>query len=330
MRKFLFFLFYGCLCVLKSNGQTDPSDKEIMDSLLKNDEMMKMINEIGKPLSYVRINVGFGNKLYSENNKSIESLENNKHLIVSPSAEYHHKSGFGLAFTSYIISENNKTNFYQYALSPSYNYTRGNIADASFSYTRYFIKDIYDPNSSPVQNDFYGNVLFKKPWLKPGISAGYSSGKFHEIIKIDTTVEILNQQVHIEYTDSVVIKLSPFSVAGSVEHEFDFYDLFSKKDGLSFTPQLILISGINKYSVHHNSSLANYTSFTKKRIRRLRHFQSQDNNKYELQSLGLDLDLNYSIGKFYIEPEVYFDYYLPNTNDTRLTQIFNFNIGITF
>jgi hypothetical protein len=330
MRKILFFIFYCFVCAVKSYAQTNPSDKEIMDSLLKNDEMLKMINDIGKRSSYVRINIGIGNKLYSGNNKSIESLENNKQLIVSPSVEYHHKSGFGIGFTGYLGSDNNKTNFFQYALSPSYNYTRGKIADASISYTHYFITNIYNSNSSPIQDDFYGSILFKKPLLKPGIAAGYSSGKYHEIISIDTTVKIVNQEIHINYTDSLVIDLSSISVAGSVEHEFDFYNLFSKKDGLSFTPQVILISGINKYTVHHNSSLSNYTSFTKKRIRRLRHFQSQDSNKYELQSLGLDLDLNYSIGKFYIEPELYFDYYLPNTNDNRFTQIFNFNIGITF
>ena len=98
------------------------------------------------------------------------------------------------------------------------------------------------------------------------------------------------------------------------------------------TPQLSLITGINTYDVKHSSSLANFNAFTKKKLKKIRHFQSQDknNNKYQLQSVGLDLDVNYSIGKFYFEPEFYLNYYLPETNDNRFTQIFNFNIGITF
>ncbi len=330
MQKIIALSFFTFLFFSKTFAQKDSTDKYIMDSLLQNDELLKLINDIDKPTSYVRINIGIGNNLYSEKNKAIESLQNNKQLIFSPSVGYYHKSGFGISFTGYLLSENNKTNFYQYTLSPSFNYTKGKVVDASLSYTHYFVKDIYSSNTSPVQNDFYGSLLYKKPWLKPGISLGYSTGKSYEIIKIDTTVTIQNRPVHIKYTDTAKIQLTSFSAAASVEHEFDFYKLFSSKDGLSFTPQLSLISGINKYDVNHKSTLTNFNTFTKNKLKRIRHFQTSGKNKYELQSIGLDLDLNYSIGIFYMEPELYIDYYLPKTNDNRFIQIFNFNIGITF
>ena len=167
--------------------------------------------------------------------------------------------------------------------------------------------------------------------MKPGISVGYSTGKFDQAVHIDTTVSILNRLVHIIYSDTVSTKISSYSVAGSVEHSFLFYNLFTIKDGIIITPQLSLISGINKYVMTHTSSLDYYNSYTKKALTRIRHFQSQGNNhSYRLQSLGFDLDVNYSIGKFYFEPDLYLNYYLPDTNDNRFTQIFNFNIGITF
>ena len=137
--------------------------------------------------------------------------------------------------------------------------------------------------------------------------------------------------MHILYNDTITTKISSYSIAGSVEHSFMFFNLFSIKDGIIITPQLSLISGINTYDVSHTSSLANFSTYTKQRLRRIRHFQSQSNNEqYQLQSVGLDLDVNYSIGKFYFEPDLYLNYYLPDTNDERFTQIFNFNIGITF
>ena len=170
MRRILFFFLTGFLLFSKSFGQINPSDKHIMDSLLQNDEMLKMINNYDKTSSYFRVNVGIGNKLYSSQDKSIESLQNSQQFVVSPSVGYYHKSGFGISFTGFLLNENNKTNFYQYTLTPSYAYNKGKVADVLISYTHYFEKDIYSSNTSPVQNEFYGNILFKKPWIKPGIA----------------------------------------------------------------------------------------------------------------------------------------------------------------
>jgi len=331
MRRILLFFLTGFFLLSKSDAQTTPSDKHIMDSLLQNDEMLKMINEYWKNLSYFRVNVGIGNNLYGSQDKSIESLQNSQPFVVTPSVGYYHKSGFGISFTGFLLSENNKTDFYQYTLTPSYSYSKGKIADVIISYTHYFEKSIYNYNTSPIQNEFYGNILFKKPWLKPGIALGYSTGKFDQGVHIDTTVKVLSRLVHILYNDTVSTNIRSFSVAGSVEHSFLFYNLLTVKDGIIITPQFSLISGINKYDMKHSSSLDYYNAYTKKALKRIRHFQSQGNNKnYQLQSLGLDLDVNYSIGKFYFEPDLYLNYYLPNTNDNRFTQIFNFNIGITF
>ena len=331
MRRILLFFLTGIFMFSKSYGQLSPSDQHILDSLLQNDEMLKMINNYDKNPSYFRVNVGVGNNLYSRQDKSIESLQNSQRFVFSPSVGYYHKSGFGISFAGFLLTDNYKTDFYQYTLTPSYSYKKGKVADLLISYTHYFEKSSYNNYTSPIQNEFYGNLMFKKPWLKPGISVGYSTGKFDQSVHIDTTVSILNRLVHIIYSDTVSTKISSYSVAGSVEHSFLFYNLFTIKDGIIITPQLSLISGINKYVMTHTSSLDHYNSYTKKALTRIRHFQSQGNNhSYRLQSLGFDLDVNYSIGKFYFEPDLYLNYYLPDTNDNRFTQIFNFNIGITF
>src|SRR5450432_3252794 len=99
MRTLLFFFITGILFFSKSFGQTSPSDKLIMDSLLQNDEMLKLINAYGKSSSYFRINIGVGNKLYSSQDRAIETLQNTNELVISPSIAYYHKSGFGISFT---------------------------------------------------------------------------------------------------------------------------------------------------------------------------------------------------------------------------------------
>lgn len=332
MQKILLLFMMTAGWILKVYAQESPEDKRLLDSLLKNDAMLKMIDQLTKPKSFVRINIGAGNKLNGDQNKYIESFQGNSPFVIIPSLEYDHKSGFGIAATGFLYNENNKSDFYQYTLSPSYSYKNGKVADMFVSYIHYFQQNVYSSNASPVQDGFYANILFKKPWLRPGLSSGYSWGAYHEVVRIDTSIAILGTRYVINYIDSVFIKLRSFSLTASIEHSFGFYNIFSIKDGLLITPQLSLFSGINSYNISHTSSLENFLSFTKLKLKRVRHFLSQDknNNKFQLQSAGFDLDVNYTIGKFYTEPEVYIDYYLPKTNDNRFTVIYNFSIGITF
>ncbi|MDQ2719548.1 MAG: hypothetical protein M3Z26_07295 [Bacteroidota bacterium] len=329
MQRILTLLLFTVLSFSQTFGQVTPSDKHIMDSLLQNDDFFKMMND-NKATSYLRVNVGISNKLQSQN-KAITSLQNSAQFVLSPSIGYYHKSGLGISFTGYLFDENNKTDFYQYALSPSYNYTSGKVVDASVYYTHYFQKDVYNAATSPIQNEIYGSLVFKKSWLKPGIAAGFSAGRSHQIINIDTTIKVQNQHIRVKYTDTADIQVNSFTISPTIEHDFEFTHVFSSNDGLSFIPQFSLITGINKYVVNHKSTQTDYNNFTKKKIKRIKHFQTQSgSHKYELQSIALDLYANYSISKFYIEPEVYLDYFLPKTTDNRFSQIFSLNIGMTF
>ncbi len=330
MYKTLSCFFIIILLLSKTYGQLTPSDQKIMDSLLQNDELMKMINGLGENQTYFRINAGIGNRLFTERNKAVENLQTNNQLVFTPSVGYFHKSGLGVSFTAYLFNQNNKTDFYQYALSPSYSYSKGKWISATVSYTHYFKKVNYSTSASPFNDEFYGSVVLKKYWVKPALSIGYSAGKYHEIVNVDTLVMIRNRPTPVKFIDTTTTTVSSFSIAASIEHDFNFYSVLSKRDGLSITPQLSIISGINNYSISDKQSIQLYRAYVKKRLKGFQRFQSSSGgSSYAIQSLGFDLDLNYGIGKMYFEPELYIDYYLPKTSDKRFTQIFNFNIGIT-
>ncbi|MEP7254069.1 MAG: hypothetical protein ABI683_16860 [Ginsengibacter sp.] len=316
----------------KLSAQVIPSDKEIMDSLLANDAFLKMLDKMDAPQSYFRINMAVGTRLFSGNNKAAQSLDNKRQLVLTPSAGYFHKSGLSASVAGYLLNENSSLNFYQYAISPSYSYTKSKAVSSLLSYTHYFHESKYTTTAAPFDDEIYANLILKKPYIKPAVSVSYSAGKYDEIINVDTTVIILNRPTLIHYVDTATTEISSFSVAASIEHDFTFYNLLAKKDGLRFTPQLSVISGINNYSVSHKSSAQLFNLYTKRRLTKLRRFQSSSDGggTFDVQSIGLDIDLNYSIGKFYLEPEVYLDYYLPKTDDKAFTQVYNFNIGITF
>ena len=55
-----------------------------------------------------------------------------------------------------------------------------------------------------------------------------------------------------------------------------------------------------------------------------------ENTKFAAESVGIDFDLRYTMGKFTIEPDLYLDYYLPSTTTNRLSGVFSINLGYTF
>ncbi|MEO6838087.1 MAG: hypothetical protein ABI261_08795 [Ginsengibacter sp.] len=331
MLKILFCSVFVFFISSVAFAQKDSTDKQILDSLIKNDEFLKLLNNLGKTTSYFQVSAGIGNSLLNGNDMAAKTLQSSNTIVFTPSVGYFHKSGFGVSANGYLLNENQGTKFYQYSVSPYYVYNQSKVINALVAYTHYFIKDVYNTVSSPIQNDFYGSLSLKKPFLSPGISVGYSSGKSNEIIKIDTVLKIQDQRVRINYIDTVNILLKSISVTASLKHDFNFFNLFSEQDGLRFTPEILLNAGINRYQIKHNSSISDFNSLTKKKLKKVRHILTQiDRQSWLIQSVGVDLDLNYVIGKFNFEPDLYLNYYLPKTNDKNFSQIYNFNIGMTF
>lgn len=331
MLKILFCSALVLLISAEALAQKDSTEKQILDSLIKNDEFLKMLNDLGKTTSYFQASAGIGNSLLNGNDMAIKTLQNTNTIVFTPSVGYFHKSGFGVSVNGYLLNENQETKFYQYSLSPSYAYNKSKVINALVSYTHYFIKDVYNTVSSPIQNDFYASISLKKPFLSPGISGSYSYGRSNEIVKIDTVLKIQDQRVRINYIDTVNILLKSISLTASLKHDFNFFNLFSEQDGLRFTPEILLNAGINRYQIKHNSSLSDFNSFTKKKLKKIRHVMTEiDKQSWLIQSVAVDLDLNYVIGKFNFEPELYLNYYLPKTNDRNFSQIYSFNVGMTF
>ena len=175
MQRILFFFLISIMVCLKISAQLNPEDKKIMDSLLKNDEMLKMINNLGKGSSYLRVSMGIGNNLFSNGAKQVETLQNNNPLVFTPSVSYYHRSGFGLSSTGFLFNENKQTNFYQYSLTPFFSYQKSKVLDINLSYTHYFEKDFYSPHSSPVQDDPCRRVIARIFFTaSPSVNAGIS------------------------------------------------------------------------------------------------------------------------------------------------------------
>ncbi|HNU89275.1 MAG TPA: hypothetical protein PKJ94_13325 [Ferruginibacter sp.] len=299
------------------HAQTDSLTKEerlALDSMFKNDEFVKLMMGPGKKKSYFDVRVNAGNQLLSTTNNNTNAGGLKSQFTLIPTVGYYHKSGFGLDLSAFCTSDSGSFKPYQYAINPYFEYN-GKSVYAGVSYTRYITDKSSNLSPNPFQNSFYGNFLYTKSFIEPGISVSYASGSFTDTVTILST------------TKNVKIKLSDFSIAPYIQHDFYFYKLFSKNDRLNFSPSVLLIGGRQQIRIPGLNS-GRILSFPRLRDRLKNRFESD--SKFQLQSVAASLALKYKYKKFYVSPNFYIDYYLPSTTYDRLTTIFSVTTGFSF
>jgi hypothetical protein len=298
-------------------------DKALLDSMMENDTFLKLMEE--KPKNSIDISLGMGNGAFSEHNNAANATGVVKQLIFMPSVMYRTKEGFSLGVTGFLTQgTSGKTELYQTGLTAGYDYYDKNIL-TGISYTRY-LSDKSKYNSKALyQNDIYGYIKRANGLLQPGLSAGFANGNYNEA---DFTSFILRRPLRgdtlISGIDSTDNKVSYFSVSANVGHDFSFYKLFSKDDELDFVPSLIVNFGSDKFTQTHTNKIYD-------RINKLSSIKKTEiTNKFQLQSIAASIDFTYSVGKFFLQPNLYLDYYLPETSSNRLSTVFSITAGFSF
>lgn len=329
MRKLYFILLLISGVPVLTVAQTGTELQSSLDSMLQNDAFAQMLDSMNSApaKSTFDISVGFGNRLFSLRNNSLTADQADiKKLIVTPSVGYFHKSGFGISLTTFMGSDSGTTRVFQTGITPSFDYS-GKKVSAGIAYTRYIDNASLTVSPSPFQNDLFAYVSAEKGLLQPGLAIGYASGKYKEYVD---SIRIRPSPLPpVRIRDTTTYKLKDFSLLASVKHDFEFYQVFGKNDGLLITPQLMLIAGSQKYTVKSTA-----TAITRRPgggVIRLRNSStSTDNTGFTLQSAAFSVDMDYSTGKFYVRPQLYLDYYLPQTDGKRLTSTFSCTLGVSF
>jgi len=296
-------------------GQLDSlskEDKRLLDSMFNNDEFIKLM--MGKKRSSFEVRVTGGNQLLSTNNNNANTGESKSSFALIPAIDYYHKSGFGLTLSSFLASDSGQFRPYQYAVNPYFDYY-GKTVNLGFSYTRYIFNTASRFSPNPFQNAFYGNFLYTKFFLEPGLTIGYNTGKYTDVFIVNNIPRKLE------------VKLSDFSLSPYVLHDFHFYELFSKDDGLKFAPSLSLVAGRQRAKAPglNNPRLANFPI-----LKTILKNRFESDSKFQVQSIAASVTLKYLYKDFFIGPSIYFDYYLPATTYKRLTSLFSVTAGFSF
>ena len=315
----LYVVLIFILCTNNVVAQTDTTlskqDKSRLDSMLNTDEFLSMFDDSAR--SYFDISLGFGNGTFSTQNQAVNATGFTNQLVLTPALFYFFKSGFNAGLTTFLTNENNKLSLYQTGTSVGYGYG-GEKISTGISYTRYFGDNKKYNGKSIYQNELFGYLKYTKPFIQTGISLGFANGTYKQ------TELVFLSNINRFVLDSTDNKTSYFSATFSIEHNFEFENVFTKKDGLTILPIFMVNSGSDKVNSTHLNRI-----FNRPRVP-LSVKKTSQANKMQLQSIASSINITYGIGKFYVQPNVYFDYYLPETTGQRFSSIVSLTAGFTF
>jgi hypothetical protein len=331
MGKRLLFLVVSCLGVSLLHAQKNKA----VDSLAYYDDLFNeldaFIDSITAPRTMVLVNVGVSSNFLNYQTGSDVDLDAQRKITLMPSLGYYHKSGLGISGSANILNDGSGMNPYQFLATGSYDYLGNHAFMAGISATHFFTKDSLAFYTSPLKNELNAYFTYKKWWVKPTVSASYGWGSRSDYEEREEYITSLRLRptgyTQINTHESV----NDFSISASVRHDFYWLDVLRRGYTFRLTPQLMFVGGTQKFGFNQTSS----TSYVVTKGNGKRVLADSENvyldNSVAFQPLSLTafLKSELSIGKFFIQPQVALDYYLP-AQSKNLNAGFLLNAGLIF
>lgn len=298
----------------------------VIDSLLN--DFTNYLDSLSKPTSFFTISAGIGTGYFSFENKNSVYFTTAKKPLLSPSAGYYHKSGLGLSATGFVLIDGSNTTFYQFALSPSYDYLRSKHISTGIAFTKYFNKDSLPFYTTPIQQEVFAYFSVRKWKLRPTVAVSYGWGSKEEYEK--RQVLLWNRWLQRSQRGFITIKneesVHDLATILSLKYNFAWYDVFTNNDGFTFIPVLLFTAGTQRFGF--NTSYQSSSAVVRNNFLPSNQ-QVTEQTGFGAQSVSLVLRADYSIGKFFIMPQVLFDYYLPKVDD-RFNMAYSVVTGVNF
>lgn len=317
-----------CFNLHAQQTQTDsiPLNQDSIEREL--DAFLKMFDPSQKGKSYFLVAVGVGNTQFSVKNIALNSQQSANNLSVIPTLAYYHKSGVSASYNNYLLKEDQSFQLLQHSVTLGYDFPKTAAAGFGFSYTHFFGKKEFVNSSSPYDHDLLAYVNRAKGIFQPGMMLGYSAGKYREISSYLDSVRVLFPGPGYRYfyvVDTSTTTVRDFSVIPYLQWEFE-WEGKGKKDYFQFHPSLMFIAGLQYYKVQSKGgrSVLKYP-----RLRKAYNLTAADQSKFNLYSVGLNLDAIWYHNKFYVNPQIYMDDYLLSSNN-KFNFLFTVQIGYMF
>lgn len=326
-------------CVFCQVSPVDTSRKiskeiPVLDTTLNYDELFQdfdaFMDSILSPHSYFLASVSFSKGYYNFQQKTNSIVESEKKLTYSPTLGYYHKDGLGITATGYILDDGTNMNFYQGAITPSFDYLKNRSFATGISFTKYITKKDLSFYTSPLQNELYAYFIYRKAWVRPMLAMSYGWGSRTDYEQRESLIQDIRLRRRGFTFINTEEKVTDFSVLASVRHDFYWLDVFTYKDHIRFTPQISFTSGTQKFGF--NQTASTYATLIRNNSNVLYSSENiylDDQLKFQPLSLSLFLRGEYSIGKFFIQPQFAMDYYFP-ADANNFSSMFSVNVGCMF
>lgn len=97
-------------------------------------------------------------------------------LVVAPFIRYYYQ-GFGVKYAPYFITGGSKPGIYMQTVTAGYEQYDKEHINLDLSYTHFFFSGNTTIPYTPLNNELYGFISLKKPWLAPLLSVDLGFGK---------------------------------------------------------------------------------------------------------------------------------------------------------
>lgn len=328
-----------CLCVHAQETTKDTIPVIITDTLrLNEDSLEKEIDaflayydSLKAPRSYWLVSIGGGNTQFSVKNLALNAQQSTANLSLTPTIGYYAKSGFGITYNNFLLTEQGKTQLLQHALTFSYDQLQLEKLSYGISYTRFFGKKEFVNQVSPYDNDLLAYIQFGKKKFTPGVMLGFSGGRYRETLQYLDSAQVripLTNQFATRYffvNDTSDIRIRDLSLIPYLRYQWQF-DGLGKKDYFTLQPSLLMLGSTSNVTIDSKGSYKQTDRLS--RSRSYAETYSQKTN-FQFQSIGLQLDASWYIGKFFFNPQVYIDYYLLSSQ-YKWSSMFSVQTGFMF
>ncbi len=331
----LVFLF-SLLIAVSSSAQNPTKEKDIDTSFadLDYDELFNeldlLLDSLTAPKSFTLFNIAVGHNYFNYQSKSSYLLERSRQFTYSPSLGYYSKSGLGASINSILVHDGLNLNPYQFNVTGSYDYLKNHRFLTGLALTHFFTKDSLPFYTSPLKNEVYAYFTYRKFWLKPSIALSYGWGSRNEYEQREEYITSLRLATRGYTRINTRESVNDFNLVSSVRHDFYWLDVLGKKDYIRFTPQIVFTSGTQKFGFNQTSST--YATIPRTGANVLYssdNFYLDDEVYFQPLSLSAYIKTEYSKGKFFIQPQIVFDYYFP-ADEKNFTTAFVINAGVIF
>ncbi len=293
-------------------------------------ELDALLDSLIAPRSFVVFNVGIGNNYFSYSSKSSYLLAPSRKFTYVPSLAYFDKSGFGISATGAVVNDGQNINPFQLYFTASYDYLKNNRFVTGIAYSHFFTKDSLPFYTSPLNNEFYAYFTWRKTWIKPGLGLSYGWGsrtEYNQRADYITSMQLIEDGYTTVNSQETI---NDFSISASLRHDFYWLNVLSKNDYIRLTPMLVYTEGTQQFGF--NQSNNSYTTLPKTDLNTMSNSnQVFLDNQLNFQPLSLSafIKAEYTIGKFFVQPQVMFGYYFP-AKENNFSTVFLVNAGFIF